>query len=83
VDGQGVRVPDATPEVTFTVEGPADILGIETGDLNSPDTGKNGKRSAYHGRGLAILQSRTNAGQIVVHATSSGLASAEVTLESR
>ena len=83
VDEQGVRVPDATPEVTFTVNGPANILGIENGDLDSPETGKDGMRSAYHGRGLAILQSRTGAGQITVQAASLGLTSASVVLNSR
>jgi beta-galactosidase len=83
VDDQGVCVPNAAPEVTFTTDGPADILGVENGDLNDPETGKNGKRNAYHGRGLAILQSRTSAGPINVHATAPGLTGAEVTLESR
>ena len=83
VDEQGVRVPDAAPEVTFTVNGPANILGIENGDLDSPETGKDGMRSAYHGRGLAILQSRTDAGQITVQAASLGIAPASVVLNSR
>jgi beta-galactosidase len=57
VDAQGVRVPDAAAELTFTVVGPAKILGIENGDLNSTATGKDGVRQAYRGRGLAIVQS--------------------------
>ncbi len=83
VDEQNVRGPDATNEVTFTVDGPADILGIENGDLNSPATGKGGTRDAYRGRGLAILQSRTVAGKVKVQAASQGLASASVFLEGR
>jgi len=83
VDEQGVRVPDATNAVTFSVDGPADMLGIENGDLNSPATGKSGTRNAYHGRGLAILQSRAAAGRITVRATSPGLDSGGVELNSR
>jgi beta-galactosidase len=83
VDALGVRVPDAEQEVTFSVAGPADILGIENGDLNSPANGKNGIRNASHGRGLAILQSQAAAGQVAVQATASGLDSARVVLNSR
>lgn len=83
VDAANVRVPDATAAVAFTVEGPVDLLGIENGDLNSPDTGKNGARNAHRGRGLAILQSRTTPGRIKIQATSAGLDPATVVLESR
>jgi hypothetical protein len=83
VDAQGVRVPDAAAEVTFTVDGPADLIGIENGELSSPSTGKEASRKAYHGRGLAYIQSRTTTGRITVHATSPGLAPASVVLESR
>ncbi len=83
VDAQGVRVPDATEDVTFSVDGPADLIGIENGDLNSPATGKQSSRNAYHGRGLAFIQSKFVAGGITVQATSPGLASASVVLSSR
>ena len=46
VDSQGVRVPDAAHEVTFRIEGPARIIGIDNGDLNSPETGKDGVRQS-------------------------------------
>ncbi len=83
VDAQGVRVPDATAEVTFSVDGPADLIGIENGDLNSPATGKQSSRNAYHGRGLAFIQSKTASGGITVRATSPGLTSASAALTSR
>jgi len=73
VDAQGVLVPDAAPEVTFTVEGPAKLLGIENGDLNSPATGKESTRAAYHGRGLAIIQAAGKPGHVRVTASASGL----------
>jgi beta-galactosidase len=83
VDAQGVRVPNSTVEVTFAVEGPASLIGIENGDLNSPDTGKQSHRNAFHGRGLAFIQSQTRAGRITVSATAAGLAPASVVLNSR
>jgi beta-galactosidase len=83
VDARGVRVPDATPEVTFTVDGPARIIGIENGELNSPATGKDGVRNAYHGHGLAIVQSTRKPGKVRVMARSAGLNEAAVEIETK
>jgi beta-galactosidase len=83
VDAQGVRVPDAAPEVTFAVDGPAELLGIENGDLNSPSNGKGPARNASRGRGLAFVQSKISAGSLTVTATSPGLESGSVVLNSR
>lgn len=80
VDAQGVRVPDAAPEITLTVNGPARLLGMENGDLNSPEPYQGPTRKAFHGRGLAIFQSTTAAGKISVTATAPGLESATIEL---
>ncbi|UCD49537.1 MAG: hypothetical protein JSW27_18640 [Phycisphaerales bacterium] len=37
VDERGIRVPNAHWEVSFQVQGPGRIIGIENGDLNSLD----------------------------------------------
>ncbi len=81
VDAYGVRVPDAAPEVTFAVNGPAKLLGMENGDLNSPEPYQGPTRKALHGRGLAIFQSTTAAGKVVLTANAPGLESAAVELE--
>ena len=83
VDAQGVRVPDAAPEVKFMVDGPAKIIGIDNGDLNSPATGKDGVRNAYRGRGLAIVQSVRDSGKVRLTAKAEGLKEATVEIETR
>ena len=83
VDAQGIRVPDATPDVTFELTGPAKILGIGNGDLDSVEDCKSNRHHAYQGRGLAILQSSSSSGEIVVRATAPGLAPASTTLQSQ
>ena len=83
VDDKGVIVPDAGQELSFEVNGPAEILGIGNADLNSPDDYKDKVHKAYRGRGLAILQSTTVAGQITLKVTSPVLEPATVTLTSR
>jgi len=79
VDDQGVRVPDAAPEVTWTVSGPATILGIGDGDLNNSETGQTNPHRAYQGRGLVILRTTKQSGDITLQATAPGLLPAQVT----
>ena len=83
VDENGVRVPDAEPEVSFEMTGPASLLGIGNGDLNNIEDCKANMHHAYEGRGLAILQTTTTPGGITLKATAPGLESASVTLQSR
>lgn len=83
VDARGVRVPDAAHELTFRVEGPARIIGLENGDLNSPETGKNGVRKAYRGRGLAMVQTTREPGRVRLFARGEGLPEASVEIEAR
>ncbi len=83
VDANGVRVPDAEPEVKFELTGPAKIIGLGNGDLNSTENCKTNMHRAFQGRGLAILQTTTASGDITLQATAPGLAPASVTLQSR
>ncbi len=81
VDAQGVRVPDAEPEITLTANGLAKLLGMENGDLNSPESYQGPARKAFHGRGLAIYQSTTAPGKASITAVAPGLEPATVEIE--
>lgn len=81
VDEQGVRVPDAEHEITFNVNGPGRIIGIENGDLNSLDDPKDNVHKTYRGRGLAIFQAAREAGKVRVTARAQGLAEAVIEIE--
>ena len=83
VDENGVRVPDAIPEVSFEMTGPASLLGIGNGDVNNIEDCKTNMHRAFQGHGLAILQVTTTPGSITLKATTPGLESASVTLQSR
>ena len=83
VDENGVRVPDAEPEVKFDLSGPAKILGIGNGDLDNSENCQGDTHRAFQGRGLAILQTTTTPGGITLKAAAPGLESASVTLQSR
>jgi len=83
VDENGVRVPNAEPEVKFEMTGPADIIGIGNGNLDNSENCRGDTHRAFQGRGLAILQTTTTPGNITLKATAPGLESAGVTLQSR
>jgi beta-galactosidase len=75
VDANGVRVPTATADVTFEVQGPLRVLGIGNADLSDTSGTTSLTHRTFQGRGLAILQA-TAAGPITVRASSPGLAPA-------
>jgi beta-galactosidase len=79
VDVQGVRVPNAAPEVSFAVTGPAGILGLGNGDLDNSEDCRGGTHAAYQGRGLVILQATAGGGDITLQAAAPGLAPARLT----
>jgi len=82
VDANGVRVPDAAQELTFTLTGPAQILGIGNGDITNSEPVQGPDHRAFQGRGLAIIQSSTTAGPITLTVTGSGLSPATLALTS-
>ncbi len=83
VDDNGVRVPDADAEVKFEVSGPAKILGIGNGDLENNENCQGDTHRAYEGRGLAVLQSTANPGNITLTASAPGLEPASVSMQSQ
>jgi len=83
VDAHGVRVPDADPQVNFEVTGPGRVLGIGNGDVDSTESCKSNQHHAYQGRGLVILQSTAETGDIGIKATAPGLDAASVIVLSR
>ena len=82
-DAQGVRVPDAEHMLSFEVDGPAQIIGTENGNLNSLEPAQDLEHKAYRGRGIALLQSTRSAGEVTVKVTADGLESASVVLRTR
>jgi beta-galactosidase len=83
VDEHGVRVPDATHELTFTLTGPAQILGLGNGDIADSEPVRGPVHRAFQGRGLAIVQSLPTPGPVTLNASAPGLGSAALTLPSR
>ncbi len=76
-------MPSADALVTFELTGPARLLAAGNAVLNSIEPCLDAVHHAYQGRGLAILQTTTVAGEIHLKATATGLEPASVILQSQ
>ena len=65
-------------EVTFEVEGPAEILGVINGDMASDELTVGNKRKLYRGTATVILRSKREPGKVKLTATTPGLKQAKV-----
>lgn len=79
VDSKGRKVPTATGEVTFDLNGVANIIAVDNGDHLSDDLFTGNKKSLFKGFAMAILRSTTTAGTVKLKVTTSGLKGAEKT----
>ncbi|MBE0592272.1 MAG: DUF4982 domain-containing protein, partial [Gemmatimonadales bacterium] len=82
VDADGVVVPMSDDLVRFTVEGAARLLAVGNGDPADHNSYQAGKRRAFHGLLLAMIQSTDETGAVRVMARADGLepASVEITV---
>ncbi|MDR0977297.1 MAG: DUF4982 domain-containing protein [Prevotellaceae bacterium] len=78
VDNRGYTVPTAENLITFDVFD-ADIIGVESGNMNDLSSPKSRTRKAYGGKCMAIIRAK-QAGAFTVTATSEGLAEGKVSV---
>ena len=81
VDEDGTPVFDADAVLTWTITGPARLLGLENGNHARHEEYGVEKRSVYHGRLLGCVQSLKTPGEITVTLTAPGLQAASLILE--
>ena len=80
LDAAGNVVPNADNLVDFKVEGNGFIAGVDNGFQANLEPFKANYRKAFHGLCLAILQSTEKVGMIKLTASSAGLASSSITI---
>ncbi len=81
-DGQGRLAPTAGNPVSFTLAGPARLLGVGNGDPSSHEPDHATQRRAFNGLCMALVQTLSQPGPITVTAAAPGLQSARLHLES-
>ncbi len=80
-DKDGSVVPRSKNHVHFSIDGPGEIVATDNGDATSFESFQAPERNAFNGLALAIVRTKHGeTGKITVHATSDGLAPAEVSL---
>ena len=83
VDKDGVVVPNAVNLVNFNVTGSGFLTAVDNGSPISLESFKDSKRKAFHGLCLAVVQSKNKTGKVLISATSEGLASTSIEIETK
>jgi beta-galactosidase len=81
VDENGVMVPDAANNISFSVKGAADIIATDGGNPISLESFQSKEKKAFNGLCLAILQAKESKGEVIVKASSTGLPDAFITIK--
>ena len=83
VDKKGRVVPTANDDITFSVDGPADLIAVSSGDHYSDELNVTNHRRLYDGRCLVILRAGRTPGKVTLTATAPGLKPAKLVLTSK
>jgi beta-galactosidase len=81
VDAKGVPCAGADSVVTFTVDGPGAIAGVDNGDRGDPAPYQANERKLYLGECVALVKANADSGDIVLTVSAPGLAPATVKIE--
>ena len=81
-DQSGIRNPKAENLVKFEIEGPGTIVGVGNANPVSLESYQQPQRKAWQGRCMFVIKSSGKPGTIHVKATSPGINSAELTINS-
>jgi len=81
VDAAGVPAYGSSHEITWMIDGPARLLGIESGDHTSHEDYKAIARHAHHGKLLGYIQSTETPGPVTITIRGEGLEEAVVQMQ--
>ena len=82
-DADDNMVAGANNRINFSIEGEGKIVGVDNGDSSDTDSYKGNTRKAFHGKALVIVQSTKNEGAFTLTASSNGLSSSSVTVNTK
>lgn len=81
IDRKGRLVQTAHGKVTFSLEGNADIVAVDNGDLYSNELHVGKVRSLHNGTALVILRSQRKGGKVTLTATCDGLKKTSIKMD--
>lgn len=83
-DKAGLQVPRSKNHISFSIEGPGEIIATDNGDATSFESFQKPERDAFNGLALVIVRARAGVpGAIKLTATAEGLAPATVSIKSK
>ena len=82
VDDQGVRIPAATDDITFSVVGPGIVAATDNGDNHAHDPFPTTHRPAYGGQCVAFVKA-TGTGKFILTASAPGLKQGWITIKAQ
>ncbi|PKD17697.1 hypothetical protein APR41_05675 [Salegentibacter salinarum] len=77
-DKEGNRITDDDREVSIEVEGPAKLLGLESGDLSSHESYQAKERNTYKGQLRAYIETTGEAKEVNIKISSPGIPEKEI-----
>ena len=83
VDNNEIMLPDADNLVSCEITGPAKIIGVENGDILDLSPHKVNCRKTFKGKCLLLVKAADQPGTIEIKATSNGLKSGQVKIQSK
>ena len=83
IDSKGRRVPMAQDELTFEVEGDAQIVAVTNGDINSDELNVQNHRRLWNGSAMVILRAGRNPSKVVLRTKANGYKTITTKLETK
>lgn len=80
VDASGTLCPDANPEVSFDIQGPAELAGVDNGDPTAHEPFRELRIKAFHGMCLVVVKAGRSPGEVRLTATAAGLTAGMATV---
>jgi len=73
LDATGAFQPTGDQNVTFTLEGPASIAAVSSGDFTTTENYQGTQRKLFQGRAQVVIRSTHRDGEVILRATTEGL----------
>jgi len=73
VDKNGIRFPNSSHKVKFSISGPGEIVAVDNSAPLSHEMYKADQRSVYKGKAIAIIRAKAGSGTIRLTASADGL----------
>ena len=81
MDKDGNLCPNAENDVTFALDGPGFIAGVDNGSPISLERFKDNHRKAFYGKCRVVIQNDGQPGSVKVTATADGLSKATTAIK--